>query len=121
MKIFISKDSKKIIKKNYKIINKEVAIIDVENIAKIFYVDNYTTDVYSKFILNYEITKMFKYSYLSKRCKNVLYIVKDINLDLLSNLKIFLDANNIYFTEFILIDFSMSIDSKLYSEFDNII
>jgi len=121
MKIFISKDPKKVIKKNYKIINKEVLIIDVDNLAQSFNIKDYKNNVFAKYVLTQEIEKRFKYSYLSKRFKDVLYITKDINKKTINDLKYFLDYNNIYFTEFILIDYTMTVDPKLYSEFHNII
>jgi len=121
MKIFISKEPKKVIKKNYKIINKEVSIIDVDNLAQSFSVDDYENNIFAKYVLTQEIEKRFKYSYLSKRFKDILYITKDIDEKTINNLRRFLDFNNIYFTEFILIDYTMTVNPELYSEFQNVI
>lgn len=121
MRIFVSVGFNSCIKKNYKIISKEVAVIDIESITKELSITDYKTNIYSRFILNEEIKKKFNYFYVSKRFKDILYVTKDLDENVIKNLKSFLDENKIYFTEFILIDYFMNIDSKLYSEFQNVI
>lgn len=117
MKIYISEDSRKIIRKNYnKLINyKELGIIDVVSMMKNM---KYQDNIYSTFILNEEIKRKFINFYESKRFKNILYLIKKIDDDFLKNLKEFLKTNNIFFTDYIVIDFTGKIDSNLYRDFD---
>lgn len=121
MKIFISQENRRTILKNYKAINRRVSVIDVKNLFELFQIDINKIDIYSRHLINQEIKKQFNNAYRSRRYSNVLYIVDNISHDSICGLKKFLDENNIYFTEFILIDYSMTIDVSLYADFDNVI
>jgi hypothetical protein len=120
MKIYISEDAKKTIRKNYnKTINyKELAIIDVVNLMKVIKFEN---TLYSTYVLNEEIKKQLLNFYSSKRFKHILYLVKKIDDDFLKIFKDFLKDNNIYFTDYIMIDYSGKVNTDLYQDFDYVI
>ena len=94
MRIFVSVGFNSCIKKNYKIISKEVAVIDIESITKELSITDYKTNIYSRFILNEEIKKKFNYFYVSKRFKAILYVTRDLDENVIKNLKSFLSTTS---------------------------
>ncbi len=122
MKIFISSDGKKNIKKNYKqYLEKKLAIIDVPLMAKLIRYNEYNGDICADYVLSMEIENKIRNIYESKRFDKLLYIIEDINAGFVSNFKKYLENNGILFTEYILIDYNQSIDPKIYKYFNNVI
>ena len=100
MKIFISSDGKKNIKKNYKqYLEKKLAIIDVPLMAKLIRYNEYNGDICADYVLSMEIENKIRNIYESKRFDKLLYIIEDINAGFVSNFKKYLENNGILFTE----------------------
>lgn len=121
MKLYLTKDSKRTLKKNYKFTNKDFFFIDVEKIALAYKVANYKSDLYANYVLSQEIIRQIKHCYNSKRHKNLIYIVKSISTDSIENVVLFFNDLNVYFTDFILIDYNLSVDAELYGKFTTMI
>lgn len=123
MKIYISCDSKKLIKKNYKdIIDKNTAIVDVPMIAELIRYEDYNGDICADFVLTQEIEKKLKNVYESKRFNKILYLVDNLlNPGFVSNFRLYVERHDIYFTEYTLIDYTQRLDPKVYKHFNNVI
>jgi len=122
MKIFISCDDKKNIKKNYKTyLDKNLAIIDVPVMAKLIKYSDYGGDICVDYVLSQEIEIKIRNIYESKRFDKLLYIIDNISIGFVSNFKKYVESKGILFTEYILIDYNQTIDNKIYKYFDNVI
>lgn len=122
MKIFITSDDKKNIKKNYKAyLDKNLAIIDVPVMAKLIKYSEYNGDICVDYVLSQEIEIKIRNIYESKRFDKLLYIIDNIGIGFVSNFKKYVESKGILFTEYILIDYSQTIDNKIYKYFDNVI
>ena len=122
MKIFISSDDKKNIKKNYKTyLDKNLAIIDVPVMAKLIKYSEYDGDICVDYVLSQEIEIKIRNIYESKRFDTILYIIDSISIGFVSNFKKYVESKGILFTEYILIDYSQTVDNKIYKYFDNVI
>lgn len=125
MKIYITQDDRRKIRKYYpEIFTLGMYVIDTpmikENIKNTLSTHN-KIDKYDYFIINEVINKNMHYAYNSKRYGNVLYIVDKVTRTFLYNIRKYLKENDIFFTEFVLIDISENLDRKLYKFFDNVI
>ena len=86
MKIFISSDDKKNIKKNYKTyLDKNLAIIDVPVMAKLIKYSEYDGDICVDYVLSQEIEIKIRNIYESKRFDKILYIIDSISIGFVSN------------------------------------
>ncbi len=123
MKIYLSQESRKIIRKNYpRLINEEMYIIDTPIIISEFHPEEgYKLDRLDSYMINQIIERRLNAAYQSKRYKNVLYLVDKINRRFLYGFRKYLKESNIFFTDFILLDYSQNLDEKLYKFFDNIL
>lgn len=121
MKLYLTIDSKDVLKKYYsKKIEREYNIIDTTEL-KTLYKINEKDDIYKNYILSQEIEKQLKNSYTSKRFRSLIYIIENIDNDFIENLIDFLKQEKIYFTEICLIDYNNQIDPNLYDNFNNIL
>ena len=122
MKIYISCDSKKLIKKNYKkLFDKNMAIIDVPMIASLIKHSDYNGDICADYVLTQEIETKLKNIYESKRFNKILYLIDNTITDgFVSVFRKYVEERGIFFTEYTLIDFSQQINSKIYKYFDYI-
>ena len=122
MKIYISLNPKKVIRKNYpNFINKNLAIIDIPNFAKQYGYVNYKKDIFQNYILTQEIKKKFKTYYNSRRFKSILYIVDEVDENFIYDIKMFLEEQKIYFLDYVLVDCYDNVDHKMYNYFDDVI
>ncbi len=123
MKLFLTTDSRDIIRKYYnKFIEKNYTIIDTIELKELFNIDfmDKNIDIYKKYILMQELEKQIKSVYYSKRFRSMIYIVDEIDPNFLEVFLKYLEDNQIYFTEMCLIDYSMRIDRELYDNFTKV-
>lgn len=121
MRLFLTNENQVIIKKHYlKKLDREYEIINLSyEIAENDCYD-FEKNKYEKYILNQAIKNKFEKYNKNKRVNSLIYIVDKIDFDFITNLKDFLDENNLFFNEIVLIDYSMDVDRKLYKHFDDV-
>ena len=122
MEFYISLNNRKTIRKNYpKLIKNKIAFLEISVFAKQKGYENYKEDIYQEYLLYREIKKKLNNFYRSKRFKKIIYIIESIDQDFIYDIKKFFEEENIYFTNYILIDYDDSIDHNLYNYFDTVI
>lgn len=122
MKIYITTDNKKEIKRFYKgLINKHFAVIDISLIADEMEYDMITDDMCANFVLSKEVEKRIINFYNSKRFHSLLYVIERLDQGFVSNFKKYLESKNVYFTEYFLLDPDQKIDPKIYKHFNNVL
>lgn len=122
MKFYISQDDRRIIKKNYgDIITDKVFIVDAPIIVEHLLQTPTHFDIFDMFLFNQDIYKKLQMVYHSKRFNDILYLVNDIDRQFLFSIKKFLKDNQIYITDFILLDYSQKINTKIYKFFTNVL
>ena len=123
MIIYFTLNDKKNIKKNYPdLLNNKFAYIDIPMIYdEICNIEINKDKLSYKFILTQKVESLLQSYYNSKRFNSILYTVFDINLASVSNFKSYMNNMDIYFIEYILLDPDVSIDAKLYKQFDRIL
>lgn len=128
MKIYITVENKRIIKKNYpSIITKNIAIIDIPSILKNINYDVSVGGISGSFVLSQEIENRLKSIYNNKKYLDLVYILSEqlkpngLDQGFVSNFKQHIETLGIFFTEYILIDYSSKIDPKIYKSFTTVI
>ena len=127
MKIYVSQDDKKTIRKNYHgLITDEMFIIDTPVILEEMYPkdENGNSPILDKldsYMINQLIEKRINSAYNSKRFTNILYLIDKIDRRFIYSFRKYLKENNIYITDFILIDYAQILDEKIYKFFDNVL
>lgn len=96
------------------------SVIDVQYILKTFQYDKDTLNEYIKFIIDEEIINIIKDSILKKKYTNVMYINKNINDDIIENLKEYIKQEPLI-EKLIFIDNTEQTHIKLYPLFDEVI
>lgn len=119
MQFYITKNNKNIIKKHYfYLFVKEVYFINIENI--ILKNNIKLENKYDYFILKSFIINEILLAYKRKRYKTIVYIVKNIDRELIYSLRLLLKDLKIFISIFGLIDFKQELDSKIYKFFDTV-
>jgi hypothetical protein len=123
MKIYLTQDDKKTIRKNYpRLINEEMFVIDtLEIVRNLYNKDEIKLDKLNLYLINQVINHNLHSAYNSKRYRNVLYIVDYIDRQFIYSFKKYLKEQHIFVTDFILVDYEQILDSKIYKFFDNVI
>ena len=120
MKVYLTETDKKTILKNYRNVlsGKRVKIIDVEAIKN--EIDYKESNVYD-ILLSKELNLRLSNTYKPRKAQILIYIVQKLSDSIIADVKTALKQNNMFFTEFVLIDFANSVDVELYKKFDTII
>lgn len=120
MNFYITKNNRKIIKKYYyHLIPKGIFFVDVLDIIRRNNLELKTN--YDYFLLKHFILNELKIAQRRKKYNSIVYIVENINRQLIYNVRNLLKENNIFILKFGLIDFKQELDSKIYKFFDIII
>ena len=120
MKIVLSTDEIKFVRRKLPEYKKSCIIDSREIIEKLGYSDgDVITNITHNFIINQEIEKKLLQAINSKRINQIVYFNFSINLDLIDSLIAFLNRNGIEETKLILFDRDES-NVPLWTRFDEI-
>jgi len=120
MEIFITENSKSIIRKHYLAsLKKEVYYINPSEIIEKNKLD--ITNKYDLFILKNILINEILLAYKRKRYKTIIYFLNKINRESIYNIKMLFKELNLYVSSFNLIDFELKADEAIYKFFDKFI
>ena len=122
MKFYITNENQEIVKRHYlKKIEREYEIINLKFEIASLACFNFQENKYERYILNQKIKKKIEKCNKNKKINSVIYIIEKLDYDFINNLKEYFELNEIFFNEFILIDYSSKIHRNLYQYFDNVV
>ncbi len=128
MKLYITIEQKKVIKKNYQyLFDGDTAILDIPSILKEINYDSSIGGISGSFVLGKEIEKRLLSVYKNKRYNNLIYILSSklkpdgIDTGFITNFKTYTQSIGVFFIEYNLIDYSQKLDESVYKYFDKIL
>ena len=121
MKMYVSQDIRKVVKKGYpNIITDKVFVIDTPAIMDELNQEQGNLDKLDKYLFTKAIDKKLQMVYHSKRYRDVLYLVDKLDEKFIFSIQNYLKDNDIYITDFILLDYTVSLNHKIYQCFSNV-
>jgi len=129
MRIYLTIEKKKVIYKNYPFLkNNDMAVINIPVILKKILdgIDDIDINI-RNFVLSQEIENRLFSIYRKKKYKGLLYILSEdikpdgIDSGFITLFQNYVEKKGIFFTDYILIDYSQKVDPKIYKYFTKVI
>lgn len=121
MNIYITTiNDKNIINNILELIDKNIKVIDVSSLLKIYRDKHYNENII-KNVLSKEIETLLIIYNKNKNVNNVLYIINDIDINFLSNFKEYVEGVGIHSLRYFLVDCFDEFSNEIRDSFDDVI
>lgn len=129
MKFYLTIEKKKVAYRNYPFLKgNDMAVINIPAILKKILDGTDEIDINIRnFVLSQEIENRLFSIYRKKKYKGLLYILSEdikpdgINSGFITSFRNYIEKRGIFFTDYILIDYSQKVDPKVYKFFTKVI